>query len=74
MMAVEIRTTPAFVVGTPRVLFEGRYVRSPNGVASYDVAADGRFLLVQPLHPDPPTSQIQVVLSWFDDLRRRAPN
>jgi hypothetical protein len=34
-------------------------VRSPNGVASYDVAADGRFLLVQPLHLDPPTNQIQ---------------
>ena len=42
MMAVEIRTSPTFSAGTPRLLFEGRYVRSPNGVASYDVSADGR--------------------------------
>jgi Tol biopolymer transport system component len=71
MMAVEIRTSPTFGAGTPRKLFEGRYVVSPNGVASYDVAADGRrFLRVQPMHPDPPTHQIQVTLNWLEDLKR----
>ncbi|MGH9256885.1 MAG: hypothetical protein ACRD3C_20170, partial [Vicinamibacterales bacterium] len=72
MMAVDIRTTPTLAAGTPRLLFEGRYVRSPNNVAAYDVAADGRFLMVQPLHPDPPTNRIQVVLNWFEELRRIA--
>ncbi|HET9385465.1 MAG TPA: protein kinase [Gemmatimonadales bacterium] len=71
MMAVEIRSSPAFAAGTPRMLFEGRYVRSPNSVASYDVSADGqRFLRVQPMHPDPPTNQIQVTLNWFEELKR----
>ena len=74
MMAVQITTTPTFTAAAPRVLFEGRYVASPNAVAAYDVAADGRFLLVQPLHPDPPTNQIQVVLNWFEELRRIAAN
>jgi hypothetical protein len=37
MMAVEIRTSPTFAAGAPRMLFEGRFVRSPNTVASYDV-------------------------------------
>ena len=61
MMAVEIQTTPTFSAGTPRVLFEGRYVLSPNIVADYDVTSDGqRFLRVQPMHPDPPPHQIQV--------------
>jgi len=74
MMAVDIRTAPAFAAGTPRALFEGRFIPSPNDVAAYDVGADGRFLMVQPLHPEPPTDQIQVVLNWFDELRRLAPN
>jgi serine/threonine-protein kinase len=74
MMAVEIRTSPTFTAGTPRMLFEGRFVRSPNTVASYDVSADGRrFLRVQPMHPDPPRDQIQVTLNWFEELKRLAP-
>jgi len=74
MMIVEVRTSPAFTVGAPRKLFEGRYVPAPNGVASYDVSADGqRFLRVQPMHPDPPTDRIQVTLNWFETLRRLAP-
>jgi serine/threonine-protein kinase len=74
MMAVEIRTSPTFAAGAPRKLFEGRFVRSPNSVASYDVSADGqRFLRVQPMHPDPPTHQIQVTLNWFEELKRLVP-
>jgi len=46
------------------------YVLSPNGVASYDVSADGRrFLRVQPMHPDPPTDRLQVTLNWFEELK-----
>jgi hypothetical protein len=73
MMAVEIRTSPTFAAGAPRMLFEGRFVRSPNTVASYDVSADGRFLRVKPMHPDPPTDQMQVTLSWFEELKRLVP-
>ena len=75
MMAVEVKTSPAFSAGAPRLLFEGRYILSPNGVASYDVSADGkRFLRVQPLHPDPPTHEIQVTVNWFEELKRIAPS
>ena len=74
MMAVEIRTSPTFTAGTPRRLFEGRFARSPNTVASYDVSADGqRFLRVQPMHPDPPRDRIQVTLNWFEELKRLVP-
>ena len=74
MMAVEIRTSPTFAAGAPRMLFQGRYVQSPNSVASYDVSADGqRFLRVQPMHPDPPRDQIQVTLNWFEELKRLVP-
>ena len=74
MMAVEITTTPAFRAGAPRLLFEGRYLFSPNAVAAYDASADGRrFLRVQPMHPDPPANQIHVVLNGFEELRRLVP-
>ena len=74
MMAVEIRTSPTFSAGAPRMLFEGRFVRSANTVASYDVSADGqRFLRVQPMHPDPPTDRIQVTLNWFEEVKRLVP-
>ena len=73
MMAVAVEAGSAFKAGTPRALFDGRFTVSPNGVAGYDVAADGRFLMVQPLHADPPTNQIQVVLNWSEALRRIAP-
>jgi serine/threonine-protein kinase len=74
MKAVDVRTSPTFSAGAPRLLFEGRYVQSPNGVASYDVSADGqRFLRVQPLHPDPPTHEIQVTVNWFEELKRLVP-
>ena len=74
MMAVEITTAPAFRAGTPRLLFEGRYLLSPNSIAAYDVSSDGqRFLRVQPMHPDPPANQIHVVLNWTEELKRLVP-
>jgi serine/threonine protein kinase/Tol biopolymer transport system component len=74
MRVVEVRTSPTFSAGAPRLLYEGRFIQSPNGVASYDVSADGqRFLRVQPLHPDPPTHEIQVTMNWFEELKRLVP-
>jgi serine/threonine-protein kinase len=74
MRVVEVRTSPTFSAGAPRLLYEGRFIQSPNGVASYDVSMDGqRFLRVQPLHPDPPTHEIQVTVNWFEELKRLAP-
>jgi serine/threonine-protein kinase len=70
LMAVDVVTTPVLKVGGPRRLFDGRYVFSTTGSTGYDVSLDGRrFLRVQPLHPDPPPTQIQVVIDWFDEFR-----
>jgi serine/threonine-protein kinase len=74
MMAVEIRTQPAFSVGTPRLLFEGEYVYLPWG-ANYDVSADGqRFLMLKPSEEQQPATQINVVLNWFEELKKRVPS
>ncbi|MEE8348415.1 MAG: hypothetical protein V3R94_02520 [Acidobacteriota bacterium] len=47
-MAVEISTSPTLTVGTPRVLFEGDFIRSPGGRAYWDATRDGqRFLMLK---------------------------
>src|SRR5216683_1528619 len=75
MMAVEITTQPGFSAGTPRMLFEGRYEAAPVPLHNFDVSHDGqRFLMLKPVEQEhaAPT-QINVVLNWFEELKRRVP-
>jgi serine/threonine protein kinase len=75
MMAVEITTQPNFSAGKPRMLFEGQYEPSPATTPNYDVSPDGqRFLMLKPSESTvaAPT-QINVVLNWFEELKRRVP-
>jgi serine/threonine-protein kinase len=68
MMAVSIETSPAFSASAPRLLFEGRY--EPN----YDVAPDGqRFLMIKPSEQEAAPTQLNVILEWFEELKRRVP-
>jgi eukaryotic-like serine/threonine-protein kinase len=73
MMASAITTDPALTAGLPRTLFKGLYMNTDTGGAGYDVAADGRFLMVQPVEAPQPATSISLVLNWFDELRRTAP-
>ena len=47
MMAVDVEAGPTFRAGTPRALFE-----RPYQIGNYDVAPDGRFLLLKPVDND----------------------
>jgi hypothetical protein len=73
MLAVDMTTSPSLRAGSPRALFRVQRIRSGLTAPGYDVASDGRFLIVQPLHPDPPTNQINVVLNWLEELKRLVP-
>jgi len=75
MMAVEIATKPGFTAGKPRVLFEGEYLPTPGTFPNYDVSHDGqRFLMIKPKDAgDAAPAQINVVLNWFEELKRLAP-
>jgi hypothetical protein len=57
------------------MLFEGDYVGSPfpaTGV-TYDVTPDGqRFLMIREA-PTEQATQINVVVNWFEELKRRIP-
>jgi len=73
MMAVDVTTQPAFSAGTPRKLFEGQYVESPTGSTGYSISPDGqRFLRIQTSVPEPPLTQINIVLNWFEELKQRS--
>ena len=75
MMAVDIATQSGFVAGKPRMLFEGHYERTPATSPNYDVSSDGqRFLMLKTDAQEvaAPT-QINIVLNWFEELKRRVP-
>ena len=76
MMAVQITTQPAFAPGKPTMLFEKEYAASqfPATGIAYDVSPDGqRFLMVKEGDQAAAPTQINVVLNWFEELKRLAP-
>jgi Tol biopolymer transport system component len=60
MTRVEVKAGSSFEPGIPEPLFDVRTA----GFESYDIAADGRFLVDTPLSPTSETSTITVVLNW----------
>ena len=62
MMAVTIETAPGFEPGLPKILFEHDWMQR----ASFDVAADGRFVMIR--DETPPATSIEVVLNWTQQL------
>jgi len=73
MMAVEIETRPELRVGKPRLLFETPQELGIGGT-DYDVAPDGRFLVVKAGPRESLHAHLDLVLNWFDELRRRVPS
>ena len=72
MVAAKIETEPQFRVIGHEELFVWENVRYLSN-QTYDVAPDGRFLMVK----DPKESshlRINVVLNWFDELKRLVPS
>ena len=76
MMVVEITTQPSFAFSSPRMLFEGEQYMPAAGAYSYpfpnyDVSPDGQRFLMITKESKP---QINVVLNWFEELKRRVPS
>jgi len=68
VMAVDVETEPELRVGRPRLLFEGSY-RPGN---QYDVALDGRFVMLEQGSPSDGTVPAELILvqNWFEELKR----
>ena len=73
MMAVDVTTQPTFSTGKPKILFEGPYTPAPPEQPNYSASPDGpRFLMLKPAEEQAPT-QINVVLNWFEELKKKVP-
>ena len=74
---VDVSTSPTFSASPSRVWFEdpeAKYtVTQP--IAGYDVAPDGRFLMVEvkrgPGIVPPPPSDLRLIMNWSEHLRPR---
>ncbi len=72
MMAVSLETRPAFAVSKSRLVFEALYAHINSDVPNYDVAPDGqRLLMVRESQQTATVTQLNVVLNWFEELKRR---
>jgi len=74
MMAVDVVTQPTFAPAKPRMLFEGSYRPTNVALPYYAVTRDAqRFLMVKANDAGQPATQINVVVNWFEELKRRVP-
>jgi dipeptidyl aminopeptidase/acylaminoacyl peptidase len=72
VMSAAIEPAPTFRAGTPRMLFEGRFDTTFPSGGSYDVTPDGkRFLMIRSAERDGGSAQMQFVVEWFEEVRRR---
>ena len=72
MLSARVVPGVTFRVEAPRALFEGGF--DPGSERGYDVAPDGRFVMIEKEPIDNTTSaSIVVVLNWLEELQARAP-
>jgi eukaryotic-like serine/threonine-protein kinase len=75
MFAAPVSTTHLFSASKPVRLFENRYVANRLLAGfPYDVAPDGRFLMIKPGEEEQTPSRLNVVVNWVDELVRRVPS
>jgi len=69
LIAVDVDTKSGFSAGKPRMLFEGPYL------FGFDASPDGQhFLMLKPVESQTSSiTQINVVLNWFEELKKKAP-
>ena len=64
VMAVELTYTPDLTPGPARELFAGPY-------GAYDVQPGGKsFVMVKERSADDPPTRVNLVMNWFDEVRR----
>lgn len=71
LMAVAVDARTEFNFKPAMLLFESTYVRGGQP-PSYDVAADGRFLMIKSASPRAGVTPLTIVLNWTDKLPVRA--
>ena len=76
MFAVSVRSGATLVAGGPQVLFEIAMLVTQGGTRPYDLAPDGRFLIIRSGQTDAGVGtapQIVIVQNWTEELKRLVP-
>ncbi len=63
-MTVPVKTSPVFTAGAPRVLLDAN-------ASDFDLTRGGRVLIVEALDPAAAQGRLNVVVNWFEDIRRK---
>jgi Tol biopolymer transport system component len=72
LLAVSIQRGPRFQISTPQVVLESPHLLRALA-RNYDVFPDGQsFLMVKTKHPAY-TTELHVILNWFEELKRLVP-
>jgi len=73
LMSVAVSAGATFSPGIPKVVHEGRYLQSINGNTCFSITPDGkRFLRIQQVEPERAVTHLELVLSWFSELKSLA--
>jgi Tol biopolymer transport system component/DNA-binding winged helix-turn-helix (wHTH) protein len=64
MLAARVAGGAQLRVSEPVTLFTGEFDERPSFLANYDVASDGRFLMIRSAVPSAAPARIAVVLRW----------
>jgi hypothetical protein len=74
-VVVRVMTKAGFSTGNPLpVPSGGRRTRGPSAPRDYDIAPDGkRLIVIAPVQVVPALSSIEVVVNWFEELKARMP-
>jgi serine/threonine-protein kinase len=73
LMAVPVATAPSFSARKPRILFEFPPDEGVYQIWSYDVTANGQQLVLVTEDPESAVTRLNVVLNWFEELKRLVP-
>ena len=71
LMSVDVQPGAAFTFGRPKPLFAFTPPYTPLTGRNFDIAADGRFLMMKSSATDTSQASLFVVSHWFDELRAR---
>lgn len=75
LMSIRPEAGITWTAGPPAKLFEGPYYVGGGGAAgrTYDVAPDGRFLMIKSASTPDQAAASVVVQNWFEELKRLVP-
>ena len=73
MMGAKFKSEAPARTGTPEALFESPWPDAPQRWVAFDVAPDGRFIMIEPAEWEKLPREISVVLNWDEELRANSP-